>query len=118
VEELDLVVRNESADPLLAREGSLWLVECKNWSSPVDPQTVTAFRSKLRDRYQRVRLGIFVAASGFTRNVEPVLLRQTDHAELVVPLTGDQLNAWIEAPDRVAWLKRRIEEGVLRAAPE
>lgn len=113
-EEIDLVVRNESADRLLSQEGSLWLVECKNWSAPVDPQVVTAFRAKLRDRYQRVRLGIFVAASGFTRNVQPVLTRQSNEPELVLPIDGDALTAWIDAPDRVAWLKQRLEEGMLR----
>src|SRR5262249_42003662 len=30
-EEIDLVIRNESRDPVWQREGSLILVECKNW---------------------------------------------------------------------------------------
>lgn len=115
VEEIDLVVRNESTDPVLHRESGLWLVECKNWSRPVDPQTVTAFRAKLQDKHGRVRLGLFVAAGGFTRNVDPVLARMSHAPELVVVIDGDQLAAWIDAPDRIAWLKDRIEDSVLRA---
>jgi CheY-like chemotaxis protein len=114
VEEIDLVVRNESADLFLQKEGSLWLVECKNWSKPVDPQTVTAFRSKMHDRYGRVRLGIFIAASGFTKNVDTVLSRQVDHPEMIVALDGNQLGEWIDAGDRIGWLKSRIEATMLR----
>lgn len=115
VEEIDLVVRNESTDPYLQKEGSLFLIECKNWSKAVEPQVVTAFRSKLRDRYGRTTLGIFVAASGFTRNVESVLLRQSNERELVLLLDGTQLGAWIQASNRIAWLKEQIEEAILRA---
>lgn len=115
-EEIDLVVRNESADAFLQKEGSLWLIECKNWSKPVDPQVVTAFRSKLEDRFERCRLGIFVAASGFTTNVDPVLLRKTNQPELIVTMDGDQLGAWIDAADRIGWLKARIENAMLRSS--
>ena len=116
VEEIDLVVRNESADPFLQKEGSLWLVECKNWSKPVDPQTVTAFRSKIRDRHGRVSLGFFVAMAGFTKNVEPILQRQSNEKELVLVLDGPELEAWITAKDRVAWLKAKLDAAILRAS--
>ena len=75
---------------------------------------MTAFRSKLRDRYGRVRLGIFIAASGFTKNVDPVLSRQLDHPEMIVALVGKQLGEWIDAKDRVAWLKTNIEAAMPR----
>jgi CheY-like chemotaxis protein len=114
VEEIDLVVRNASTDPLLAREGSLWLVECKNWSKPTDPQVVTSFRSKMRDRFGRVRLGLFIAAGGFTKNVDTVLARQSNEPELVVCIDGTQLAAWIDSSDRIAWLKDRLEATTLR----
>jgi CheY-like chemotaxis protein len=113
-EELDLVVRNESTDPLLVREGSLWLVECKNWSRAVDPKEVTAFRAKLRDRFTRTRLGLFVAIGGFTENVGKVLSRQSNEPELVLTVDGAELTAWIEATDRVEWLKSHLERALLR----
>lgn len=118
VEEIDLVVSNESTDPLLSREGSLWLVECKNWSKPVDPQEVTVFRSKLKERFGRVRLGLFIAVGGFTKNVQPVMDRMSNERELLVLIVGDQLAAWIDASDRVAWLKHRIEEAMLRSGAQ
>jgi hypothetical protein len=109
-------VRNESVDPFLQKEGSLWLIECKNWSKPVDPQVVTSFRSKLVDRFGRSRLGIFVAASGFTANVDPVLLRMANNKELIVTIDNDQLQAWIDSANRIEWIKSRIEEAMLRSS--
>ena len=50
VEEIDLVIRNESTDPFWAGEGSGYiLVECKNWSSPVGALEYNHFRAKLAD---------------------------------------------------------------------
>jgi len=37
-EEFDLVVRNESTDPLWSKEGSYFLIACKNWSAPCGPE--------------------------------------------------------------------------------
>lgn len=111
VEELDLVVRNESADPILSKEGSFWLVECKNWSGKVDPEVVRNLVGKLRERRGRAPLGFLVAVNGFTRAVDVVAER---HDELILFLDGDALTAWIDTPDRVGWLKTRLEAAVLR----
>ena len=35
IEEVDLLIRNESQDPLWSKEGPFFLAECKNWSSRV-----------------------------------------------------------------------------------
>lgn len=113
-EELDLVVRNESPDPVLSKEGSFWIVECKNWSKRVDPDQVRVLRDKLRARHGRTPFGILVAAGGFTKNVATVLQQQSNTSELIVTLDGDQLDAWIHTPDRVAWLKERVQNAVLR----
>jgi CheY-like chemotaxis protein len=113
-EELDLVVRNDSTDRQLGREGNLWLVECKNWTSKVDPREIDVLRAKLRNRYGRVRLGFLVATGGFTKNVAPTIQSQASEPELVVPIDGDQLAAWIAAPDRVGWLKDRLDAATMR----
>lgn len=115
VEELDLVVRNESPDPVLSKEGSIWLVECKNWSSRVGPNEIRVLRDKLRSRHGRAPFGIFVAAGGFTSNVTTVLQQQSNEPELIVAIDGVQLDAWIQSTDRVAWLKERLQGAILRA---
>ena len=114
-EELDLVVRNESTDPVLSKEGSIWLVECKNWSAKVDPKEIRVLRDKLRSRHGRAPFGILVAAGGYTSNVATVLQQQSNEPELIVAIDGAQLDAWIQSPDRVLWLKERLEAAILRA---
>jgi CheY-like chemotaxis protein len=64
-EEIELVIRNESPDSFWARESPYILVECKNWSRPVDPAACDRFQGKLERRFGRARLGFFVAAAGF-----------------------------------------------------
>lgn len=113
-EEFDVVVTNASTDPVLAKEGSWFLVECKNWSRPVDPIQLDYLRTKLRDRYGRVKLGLLVAPLGFTAGVDQKIARQSNEDQLVLPIDGPELDAWIGSPDRVAWLRQRLERGVLR----
>lgn len=113
-EEFDVVVTNESTDPILSKEGSFFLVECKNWSRPVDPKEVDYFRNKLKDRFTRVQLGVFVAAAGFTAGVRTKVDRWNNEPQLVLLVDGDDLTEWIDSDDRLVWLKRRVQAAVLR----
>ncbi|WP_424894210.1 restriction endonuclease [Streptomyces sp. SAI-124] len=63
-EEIDLSVSNFREQGGLKMLPEIFLVECKNWSSPVDSATVTTFSSKVRRRGCSV--GVLVAASGVT----------------------------------------------------
>lgn len=106
IEELDLIVRNESTDPFWRHEGAYILVECKNWVSPVGRSEIDAFRAKMQRRRGRCRLGVFVALGGFT---EPFLTVATavasESQDLILPVDRKRLEAWIGADDRVAFLK-------------
>lgn len=113
-EEFDVVVTNDSNDAVIGKEGSFILVECKNWSRPVDPRELEYFRSKLRDRFKRARLGLLIGVAGFTRGVSEKLARWNNDAELVLLLDAADLTEWIDAADRVPWLKRRIQAAALR----
>lgn len=50
-EELDVLVTNNSTDPVLSKEGRFFLIECKNWSRPVDPRARVVFRDNVRHRF-------------------------------------------------------------------
>lgn len=113
-EEFDLVVTNASTDPVLAKEGSFFLVECKNWSVRVDPKELTHLVDKLRGRRGRFKLGILVAVHGFTTGVETLLQRQANEDWLVLPLQGSDVTSWIDATDRVGWLRERVRRASLR----
>lgn len=63
-EEIDIAVANTQMNNGLACIPHLFLVECKNWSNPVDSPTIGAFIDKLENR--SVELGVLVVASKVT----------------------------------------------------
>ena len=113
-EEIDVVVENGATDPILSKEGSYILVECKNWSRPVGPPELEVFRAKLRDRHERVRLGLLIGISGFTEGVRTKLERWTNEPQTVLLLARSDLDAWINADNRLGWLKQRLQQAILR----
>ncbi len=104
-EELDLVVRNESTDLVWGKDSQYFLVECKNWSRPCDPRELAHFRAKLERRFDRAKLGFFVAASGFTSGFLTTLAAERKSHHLVVPIDRTDLQRLVEAPDRSEVLK-------------
>ncbi|MEQ1500822.1 MAG: response regulator [Myxococcota bacterium] len=113
-EEFDLVVSNRSADPFLTQQGSVWLVECKNWSTASGVPEVRPLVEKMQNRRGRCRLGFAVSMNGFARTVEEDLLRTSRTDALVVLVTGDDLDRWIAVDDRTAWLIDRITAAASR----
>jgi ActR/RegA family two-component response regulator len=106
LEEIDILVRNESTDPLWMKEGTHMLVECKNWSHPVGVKELRDFAYKVEHRYGRCRLGLFVAPGGFADTVKQHLLRDGKDNTLILLLDADDLTQLVEASDRNAYLKK------------
>lgn len=67
-EEIDIAVANTRMTNGLACFPHLFLVECKNWSKPVDSPTVADFIDKLENRC--IELGVLVVANGMTGEPE------------------------------------------------
>lgn len=65
-EEIDIAFWNDKAPDGLYFLPDTVLVECKNWSHPVDYDTLVGFDAKLRSRAQSI--GILIAANGITGN--------------------------------------------------
>lgn len=63
-EEVDISVMNFRDYDGLRALPEIFLVECKNWSDPVDSATVSTFATKIRHR--GCTLGVLVAANGVT----------------------------------------------------
>lgn len=105
LEELDVVVPNESQDPFWRNEGTYLLAECKNWSGAVGVDQLTRFVWKVQHRYDRVKLGFLVAPGGFAATVHQELLSPRDKGPLVLLLDRDDVEALLAAPDRMAKLK-------------
>lgn len=113
LEEIDILVRNESDDALWTKEGPYLLVECKNWSKPVGTPELRALAYKLEHRYGRCRLGLFIAPGGFTESVKTEVLtgRKGDH--LVLLLDAQGLTNLVETGDSNAYLKKLHADAVV-----
>ena len=115
-EEFDIVIRNESDDSVWRDESQIILVECKNWSSKVDPREFNHFYPKLEGLSGRGGLGFFVAASGFTKGFGEQHNRKREKPILIVPIGPEELQSLVKAEDRNEQFKilrdRAAVEGV------
>jgi len=104
-EEFDLLVRNESTDPLWDKESPYLLVECKNWASKVGPDELDRFINKLARRYKRCRVGLLVSVNGWTEGLGTTLLAKREQDMLVILIDRSDLERLIQTSDRLAVLK-------------
>jgi hypothetical protein len=110
-EEVDITVANEKVDGGLRMLPDLFLVECKNWSHPVDSTTLGYFVNVVADR--GCSLGILAAANGITGHQEH---RSRSHAIgaaalvrgiRILLITDDDLGKLEKPGDLVTLLHRR-----------
>jgi len=100
-EEIDVVYRNESEHPTWQKEGSLILVECKNWiSKRVGKNEFIAFEQKIENRAGRCRLGFLICVEDFAETVTTEMVRFSKGDKLIVPLNGDRLRQLVESQNR------------------
>jgi CheY-like chemotaxis protein len=113
VEEIDVLVRNESHDPFWRGESRYFLVECKNWTRPVDGPELADFARKLENRFGRCTLGFFVALGGFTRGFREERRAMRKEQHLIVPLDGRDFELLLDSSDRNSELKRLHERAAV-----
>ena len=100
-EEIDVVIRNESKHPTWEKEGSLILVECKNWQSKrVGKNEFVLFKEKIENRAGRSRLGFLICVEEFAETVTKEMLRSSKSNLLVVPIDGGKLRQLVGSPNR------------------
>lgn len=100
VEEIDLVIQNESQHPTWSKESALVLVECKNWSKPIGVEEFTRFRHKLETKFGRARVGLLVALGGSTNGVRQEMLSARKESLVILLLDRTDLETLLNAPDR------------------
>lgn len=114
IEEIDLLIQNESEDPFWINERSSYiLVECKNWSKEAGVTEFRNFLYKLQHRFGRCRLGFFVAPGGVASTFREALLAERKDDYLVVLIDHDALDLLVTAPDRNGILKRFHQHAVM-----
>jgi ActR/RegA family two-component response regulator len=113
IEEIDILIRNESIDPVWAKEQSYILAECKNWSKPVGVEELSRFLSKIERRFGRCRLGFLIAPGGFASTYKTALLAERKHNLMVISIDREDLNELVQTADRSAVLKRLHEQAIV-----
>lgn len=114
-EEIDLVLRNASADPFWREMGSLILVEAKNWQAQrVGKNEYVQFYRKLENRSGHCRLGFLVCTERFAETLHQEALRDSKFPLRVVPIDGDDLRCLVESENRTVMLRKFAERTVLR----
>lgn len=100
-EEIDIVYRNESSHPTWQKEGTIILVECKNWHSKrVGKNEFVQFKEKIQNRAGRCQLGFLICIEDFADTVTTEMLRSSTGDLLIVPINGDMLRKLVESDDR------------------
>jgi HEAT repeat protein len=113
-EELDLVLRNASADPFWRGWGSLILVEAKHWHAQrVGKNEYVQFYRKLETRGGHCQLGFLICTERFAETLHREALRDSKDRLRVVPIDGADLRRLVEAADRDAVLRALVERTVL-----
>lgn len=114
IEEINIVLRNESTDPFWVKEGTYFLFECKNWSKPVGRNEIDVFVRKLERRHQRCQLGFFAAYGGFTDPALKVQLADSKGEVLAVLMDSEDLARLVAPGDRSAVLKDLHQRAVMQ----
>ena len=65
-EEIDILVKNESEAVFWRRLPNPFLIECKNWSKPVDADTIRSYKGKIPE----LNFRILIALNGITGKTE------------------------------------------------
>lgn len=117
--EIDLVLFNSKAQRGVPFLDHMILVECKNWSSPVDAKAVRDFIAKVRAA--RRKEAILVAASGITGNAREIAnahdeLRRAFDADgvMIFVLTREQLETFGSAGAVIAFFRSTFGKIILR----
>jgi ActR/RegA family two-component response regulator len=98
IEEIDVVIRNESSDPTWSKETPFLIAECKHWSKPVGVTELRSFLWKLHHHYGRCHLGFFVSTQRFTGAFNETLHGERAGTALVIAIDGSNLQRLIQSP--------------------
>ena len=90
-EELDLVLLNDSPDPVYSRDGPIILVECKNWVTRPGRPDFSLLEAKMRNRYSRCTIAFFISWSGYAETTWRETIRLSREDYVIVCLTGSDV---------------------------
>ena len=90
-EEIDLVILNDSHDPVFSKDGPIILVECKNWTAKPGRPEFSQLEIKVRNRHERCTVAFFISWSGFAETTWREAMRVSRENYVIVCLTGSDV---------------------------
>lgn len=91
LEEIDLLVANESSDVFFRDLGNPFFVECKNWTRKTKVREIRVFSSVMASK--SVHSGVFIAAGGYTRGHKRFIREIRQKARTIIPLDGSDIES-------------------------
>jgi hypothetical protein len=113
-EEVDLVIVNDSPDPVFSRDGMIILVECKNWTARPGRPDFSNLEIKVQNRHNRCSLAFFVSWSGFAETVSLEALRLSRQDYVIVCLIGSDVRRAALAGEFPEFLRQATLQAVTR----
>lgn len=116
-EEIDVSIWNNKKKDGLHFLNDIFLIECKNWSSPVTSIEVNWFATKIEDR--GLDFGVLLATNGITHEEHEIKRAQRIQTNLLkkhirmIVLTGEDIVSLASTDDMVLLIKRKICELVV-----
>ncbi|WP_078549269.1 hypothetical protein [Litchfieldia alkalitelluris] len=99
LEEIDIVISNESSEGFFTKMSNLILGECKNWNTKVvGKNELVIFKDKIDSRNGQVNIGFFISWHGYAKTFYEKLYRYSDN-RIIIPLTGEDLKKAVESSD-------------------
>lgn len=113
VEEIDLVVANNSPEPYWQKLGAYLLVECKNWQEAVGPEELSRLADRLLARPGIAKVGFLVSTRGFTDPAREKLRSLMERGIWIVPVDGEQLDRLVRTHEREPTLRKLLHAAVV-----
>jgi DNA-binding NarL/FixJ family response regulator len=111
--EVDLIIRNETEDSFLNKFGKYILVECKNKpEAGVTKNDFIVFQTKLKNTNGLAELGIIATTGYITWNTYFEALRGSDDIRKIIFISNPEIERLIRAIDKKEEFKRLIDQQV------
>jgi CheY-like chemotaxis protein len=111
--EVDLIVRNETDDSFMNKQGSYLLIECKNKpETKIGKNDFIVFKSKLENSNGQAKIGFIITSGYISRNTYIEAVRGSISENKIYFLSNPEIERLINAPDKLYELKKIMDDQV------
>jgi hypothetical protein len=111
--EVDLIVRNEIDDLFMNKQGSYFLIECKNKpDTKVGKNDFIVFKSKLENSNGQAKIGFIITSGYISRNTYIEAVRGSNSDNKIYFLSNPEIERLINASDKLYELKKIMDDQV------